>query len=201
MEKDAAGCPSLLSHTGSRTPAQAVPRQPPTQPFTWRKNLKNHPGESYAANDEHRVGQGQSGSSLWAVRGTDNLTKTECCGNWICDDEDKYVMFSYAHNSCYRNHRRYTLCGGHFDAEHEGKWQDCPKCRENFPTEMYVDHGTNKYNFEKLTNPPTFEPTLCSQCGKVIHLAKGGYSTKGGEYSCMNCSSVKFPGFSSRKRK
>ena len=33
MEKDAAGCPSLPSHTGSRTPAQAVPRQPPTLPF------------------------------------------------------------------------------------------------------------------------------------------------------------------------
>jgi hypothetical protein len=30
MEKDAAGCPSLPTHTGSRTPAQAVPRQPPT---------------------------------------------------------------------------------------------------------------------------------------------------------------------------
>ena len=24
----------------------------------------------------------------------ENLTKTECCGNWICDDEHKYVMFS-----------------------------------------------------------------------------------------------------------
>ena len=27
---------------------------------------------------------------------TSRLTKTACCGNWICDDEDKYVMFSYA---------------------------------------------------------------------------------------------------------
>lgn len=24
---------------------------------------------------------------------TRNLTKTECCGNWICDDYDKYVLF------------------------------------------------------------------------------------------------------------
>ena len=32
MEKDAAGCPSLPTHTGLRTPAQAVPRQPPTLP-------------------------------------------------------------------------------------------------------------------------------------------------------------------------
>ena len=26
------------------------------------------------------------------------LIKTECCGQWICDDEDKYVLFSYARN-------------------------------------------------------------------------------------------------------
>ena len=31
-------------------------------------------------------------------------TDTPCCNNWICDDEDQYVLFSYAHNSCYRNH-------------------------------------------------------------------------------------------------
>ena len=37
------------------------------------------------------------------------LIQTECCGNWICDDADKYVMFSYARNSCYRNHDRYIL--------------------------------------------------------------------------------------------
>src|SRR3989338_8005647 len=48
---------------------------------------------------------------------TRNLTKTECCGNWICDDEHKYVIFSYARNSCYRNHRRYTLCGSHHAEE------------------------------------------------------------------------------------
>src|ERR1039458_3867900 len=30
------------------------------------------------------------------------LTRTECCGQWICDDEDNYVVFSYARNSCHR---------------------------------------------------------------------------------------------------
>jgi hypothetical protein len=66
---------------------------------------------------------------------------------------------------------------------------------------MYAYYGTNEYNFEKLSNPPPFEPTLCSQCGKVIRLAEGGYSVKGGEYSCMKCSSVDFSQFSFRKRK
>jgi hypothetical protein len=51
---------------------------------------------------------------------TRKLTKTECCGQWICDDEGKYVIFSYARNSCSRNHRRFTLCGYHYTEEHEG---------------------------------------------------------------------------------
>src|SRR5256885_12163882 len=58
------------------------------------------------------------------------LTRAECCGQWICDDEDNYVLFSYAHNSCSRNHRRYTLCGYHFNEQHHGTWQSCKKCRK-----------------------------------------------------------------------
>jgi hypothetical protein len=121
-----------------------------------------------------------------------NLTKTECCGQWICDDEDQYVMFSYARNSCHRNHHRYTLCGHHFSEGHSGTWQDCVKCREDIETEMYVYYGTNEYNFEKLVNVPTFEPTRCSKCKKVIRLAEGGYSIKGKEYSCQSCASLAF---------
>jgi hypothetical protein len=153
---------------------------------------------------ERRTSRGEgpsSGRRCGLCGATENLTKTECCGHWICDDEDQYVMFTYAHNSCHRNHRRYTLCGGHLREGHEGRWQDCPECRKNCPTEMYVYYGTNDYNFEKLSNPPSFEPTLCSQCGKVIRLAEGGYSVKGGEYSCMKCSSAEFSGFFSGSRK
>jgi hypothetical protein len=77
---------------------------------------------------------------------TKKLTKAECCNQWICDDEDKYVLFSYAINSCYRNHRRYTLCGYHPTEEHPGDLKDCPKCRNSFATEMYVFYGTNEFN-------------------------------------------------------
>lgn len=66
------------------------------------------------------------------------LIKTPCCNNWICDDEDTYVIFSYARNSCYRHHDRYTLCSSHFHEGHDGKWQDM---------------GTNEHNFEVLENP------------------------------------------------
>lgn len=116
------------------------------------------------------------------------LTKTECCGNWICDDEDTYVLFSYARNSCDRNHRRYTLCGFHHTEEHPGRWTECTRCREDIAeTEMYVWYGTNAYNFETLQNPPSYEPTRCSKCGKVIKLGEDGYSTLGDKYFCEAC--------------
>lgn len=119
---------------------------------------------------------------------TQKLTKTECCGRWICDDESEYVLFSYAQNSCIRNHRRYTLCGYHHTEGHDGDWKECSECRSAFETEMYVWYGTNEYNFEKLPNPPEYEPTKCCECGRVIRLGEDGYSTRGDEYWCERCS-------------
>jgi len=118
---------------------------------------------------------------------TKKLAKTECCSQWICDDEDKYVLFSYATNSYNRNHRRYTLCGYHHTEEHPGEWKDCPKCRSAFETEMYVFYGTNEFNFQKLENPPAYLPTKCARCGAVISLGYDGYSKKGNEYWCEEC--------------
>jgi hypothetical protein len=120
---------------------------------------------------------------------TKRLTQTECCGNWICDDEAAYHLFSYARNSCSRNHRRYTLCGYHAAEGHEGAWQVCAKCRGEFETEMFVYYGTNEYNFTKLADPPPFEPTHCSKCGRRIVLGDGGYSQLGDKYTCMDCDS------------
>jgi hypothetical protein len=118
---------------------------------------------------------------------TKRLTRTPCCGNWICDDEDEYVLFSYARNSCHRNHDRYTACSFHYNEGHTGRWQDCKKCRKNFETEMFVWYVTNEYNFEKLENPPAFEPTHCSDCERVIHLGTDGYSYSGDKYYCDRC--------------
>jgi len=125
---------------------------------------------------------------------TENLTKTECCGEWICDDEDQYVLFSYAHNSCHRNHRRYTLCAYHYSEGHEGDWITCEKCREDFEDdlEMYVYYGTNEYNFKFLSNPPKYEPTYCSECGDIIVKAMGGYSTGLDGVFCMKCTERRF---------
>lgn len=117
------------------------------------------------------------------------LMKTDCCNQWICDDNDAYVIFSYARNSCARNHDRYTICAYHSHEEHPGTWQACKKCRESFDTEDYVDMATNEYNFEKLENPPSFEPTLCARCKNVIDRSEGGYSIVPREgFVCGKCS-------------
>ena len=120
-----------------------------------------------------------------------NLTQTNCCGNWICDDKHKYVSFSYARNTCSRNHGRFTLCGYHQAEGHTGHWKNCVKCRGSFETEMYVWYGTNEYNFEKLSNPPAYEPTKCSQCGIIIKLGTDGYSQLGGQYWCEECGNIR----------
>jgi hypothetical protein len=118
---------------------------------------------------------------------TGQLIRTECCGHWICDDEASYRAFSYARNSCSRNHRRFTLCAFHSAEGHAGAWQNCAKCKKAFETEMYVYYGTNEYNFEVLPNPPEYAPTLCSECGRRIVLGDGGYSRLGNKFTCMNC--------------
>ena len=128
---------------------------------------------------------------------TTRLERTECCGQWICDDEDTYVPFSYSRDSCSRNHRRFTLCGHHHNEEHPGRWQDCQKCKDELSheMEMYVWLGTNEYNFEKLKNPPSFEPTFCSDCGRRIVLPDGGYTIKAKKYICLDCDNVEMPSF------
>jgi hypothetical protein len=129
-----------------------------------------------------------------------NLTKTECCGNWVCDDAHTYQLFSYARNSCSRNHDRYTLCAFHYNEGHKGKWQDCDVCKNEFEAEIYVEYGTNDYNFEVLENPPAFEPTTCDGCGRVIVLSDGGYSTGPDGYLCETCTAEKFGDVFSRGR-
>jgi hypothetical protein len=121
---------------------------------------------------------------------TKNLMQTPCCGNWICNDHHKYVLFSYARNSCARNHDRYTLCSFHHQNGHKGHWKDCRVCRKSFQTEMYVWYGTNEYNFEVLENPPHYEPTLCDRCGVVIKLGTDGHSIGPRGTFCERCTDM-----------
>jgi len=114
-----------------------------------------------------------------------SVSRTECCGNWICYDASNL----YARNRCFRNHDRNTLCSYHHNEGHRGSWKDCKRCRKAFDTEVYIWYGTNKHNFEKLANPPSFEPTLCAKCGKRINLGHDGYSQFGDDHWCEECTS------------
>jgi len=119
------------------------------------------------------------------------LIRTACCDNLICDDQHTYRLFSYARNSCDRNHSRYTLCSYHYNESHSGDWMTCRLCREAFKTEMYVWYGTNEHNFKKLENPPVYEPTLCASCSSRIRLGEDGYTLKPtGEYVCASCLAI-----------
>jgi len=57
-------------------------------------------------------------------------------------------------------------------------------------TEMYVWYGTNEYNFEKLENPPAYEPTKCSRCRIIINLGTDGYSMLGDQFWCEECNEI-----------
>ena len=127
-------------------------------------------------------------------RATTNLAKTECCGQWICDDEDQYVLFSYSRNSCSRNHSRYIICGFHHSEGHFGHWKECLECPKHMETEIYVYYGTNEYNFDVLENPPDYGPTKCHRCGAIIVLADGGYSQWSEGYRCGTCMAAEHPG-------
>ncbi len=124
---------------------------------------------------------------------TGELTRTECCDNWICNDEHLYVPFTYAKVSCHRNHDRYTICATHHHEGHEGDWKTCAKCRKMCEPEMYAWFATNEYNFERLPNPPAYKPTHCAKCGRVIRLATDGYVVSKGEYMCSRCGTEGLP--------
>lgn len=128
---------------------------------------------------------------------TENLMRTECCNEWICNDEDEYVLFSYERNSCSRNHGRYTLCGYHWIEGHNGDWMTCPQCKSDFEVdlEMYVYYGTNEYNFKILPNPPKFKPTKCTGCCEIIDKSLGGYSEGSDGVFCMKCTGKKLGRF------
>ena len=121
---------------------------------------------------------------------TDNLTKTECCSQWVYDDEDQFALFSYARSGCHRNHDRYTLCALHHAEDHPGDWKTCPQCRRGIETEMYVYYGTNEYNFEKLENPPAYESARCTNCNAIIVSSEGGYSQSSKGCFCAQFSDI-----------
>ena len=92
------------------------------------------------------------------------LTKTNCCSNWVCNDEHTYKLQSFLENSCFRNHNRYTMCASHYQAKHLGEWKNCNKCKLEHDKLSYEEMCTNKHNFEKLFIVNK-EEMRCYNCG------------------------------------
>lgn len=209
----------MLQVNGVIMDIRTMPRE--VQELAWEKGLIPWiPADRQPPNpDQERVAEGAAGPPSPSPRAarsrsseqpqngkrrcglcgkTGRLIRTECCNQLICDDEDQYVMFSYAHTSCSRNHRRYTLCGYHYYEEHIGDWRDCSECRKAFGGETYAYYGTNEYNFVRLETVPDYEPTHCTGCKRVVSLANDGYVMKSDGVYCMKCADV--PGLSSKVR-
>lgn len=122
---------------------------------------------------------------------TGKIYYTPCCNNPICDDEDKYELFSYARNSCSRNHRRFTLCSFHFNEGHKGDWKTCQECKNNLHPEMYDWYGSNEYNFDKLDDLLPFTPIRCGICRSMIFQSQESYAAlPDGTYRCERCGKI-----------
>ena len=115
------------------------------------------------------------------------LMRTECCGNWICDNEDEYVMFSYSRQQCARSHRRYTTCGSHYGNGHSGDWRTCKKCADDRHGEAKSWYSTNGYNFTPGLDSDYPKGQMvteaCGNCGGRIATGFEGhsFSTKDGK--------------------
>lgn len=112
------------------------------------------------------------------------LTKTECCKNWICDDEN---LAATDFDSCMKNHRL-TLCSTHFIEGHmkeEPDWRKCSACKEMFAPEDYVYLITNEYNF----NEPSikYRISTCTDCKRELDLSIEPHLSVGDHHFCLNC--------------
>ena len=87
---------------------------------------------------------------------TGKLRKTQCCGNWVCDDHDKYVPFSYAQKQLQPGIMTTIPSAGIITMKGmEATGKTARNAATYFETEMYVWYGTNDYNFEKLETRPS----------------------------------------------
>ena len=56
------------------------------------------------------------------------LTKTACCGNWICDDEGNYVIFSTLETVVPETIDDLLPVPHHHEEKHKGDWTTCKEC-------------------------------------------------------------------------
>eukprot|EP01133_Synstelium_polycarpum_P012996 gene12996-15287_t len=135
------------------------------------------------------------------------LTRTECCGNWVCDNEDQYQLFSGSRDFCGRSHAKYTICGtkSHTARKHQSPdWRTCQQCKVEPPEkgmlaglfggppskESSLYFGTNGYNFMPMLNVPYNRVTVdCGRCKRAFLSYIEGSSLTMGDNTiiCPEC--------------
>jgi hypothetical protein len=85
------------------------------------------------------------------------IIKTECCNNWICDDQPNYELQSYKLNSCMRNHDRYSKCSLHHKDQHEGLFRECEICKKSAKIEMKQACPDKRHWYEFVNKHFLFE--------------------------------------------
>lgn len=104
--------------------------------------------------------------------GQKNLERADCCGNWICNNEKDYQLYSYSRHFCSRSHRMYTCCGSHHAEGHKGDWRSCEPCTDRLGGARY--YATNVYNVTPALESPrgsTMVTAACTRCG--VRVAYG----------------------------
>ena len=56
------------------------------------------------------------------------------------------------------------------------------------PVDQGFEHGPDRCF---VVNPPAYDPTRCAQCGVVIVLSEGGYSSVGDQHYCEKCTAAR----------
>ncbi|GBF92203.1 hypothetical protein Rsub_05285 [Raphidocelis subcapitata] len=121
------------------------------------------------------------------------MTRTQCCGNALCDTSGEYVLMSYSRDFCERSHDRYTLCGYHGEERECDKskdWRECPRCLSfgQLPDRLW--RGLNAYNFCPLKSTDVPRHSRCDRCDGCQRLYMSGVegsAFSGGRSLCPRC--------------
>lgn len=69
------------------------------------------------------------------------LVQTPCCHQWICCDT-ALVSFQGG-GRCQYEHERFSLCYSHYIDGHDGPWQSCQACKNEWDSRQYQELSRN----------------------------------------------------------
>lgn len=132
----------------------------------------------------------------------EDMTRTDCCSQVVCDNSKDYKIGTYSREFCQRSHDRYTLCGYHGVerwCDTTKDWRECPGCtkRHTQPDDIadMLWRGLNSYNFCPLLSkdvPRHARCETCSTCKKKFMMGVQGGSMNADGRACLSCAAAAF---------